>query len=118
MAIQSLQDFQASYGMDPVEVEIQFGKDAAFSILLKPLSATARDAFEASVVGEKGKNNLANLRARLVQKCWVDGEGKPIGTAEQIGAQRADMIGAIFDKVRVLNGMDKDVDKVAEEKND
>jgi len=118
MAIQSLQDFQTSYGMDPVEVSIQFGKDAAFSIFLKPLSATARDAFEASVVGEKGKNNLANLRARLVHKCWVTGEGKSIGTAEEIGAQRADLVGAIFDKVRELNGMDKDVAKVDEEKND
>jgi len=118
MAIQSLQDFQSSFGMDPVEVEIQFGKDAAFSILLKPLSAKARDRFEASVVGDKGKNNLANLRARLVAECWVNGEGKPIGTADQIGEQRADMIAAIFDKVRELNGMDKDVAKVDEEKND
>ncbi len=66
MAIQSLQDFQASYGMDPVEVEIQFGKDAAFSILLKPLSAKDRDSFEASVVGVKGKTNLENLRKLAV----------------------------------------------------
>mgnify|MGYP000090932032 CR=1 FL=1 len=118
MAIQSLQDFQASFGMDPVEVEIQFSKDAAFSILLKPLSAKDRDSFEASVVGVKGKTNLENLRAKLVQKCWVNGEGKPIGSAEAIGEQRADVIGAIFDKVRELNGMDKDVAKVDEEKND
>jgi hypothetical protein len=118
MAIQSLQEFQSTFGMDPVEVEVQFGKDAAFSIYLKPLAASARDAFEASVVGEKGKTNLVNLRARLVEKCWVDKEGKPIGDAKQIGAQRSDVIAAIFDKVRELNGMDKDVAKVDEEKND
>jgi len=118
VAIQSLKDFEQSYGMEPVEVEIQFGKEAAFSILLKPLSSSARDAFEASVVGVKGKSNLENLRARLVQKCWVDGDGKPIGTVEQIGAQRSDVVAAIFDKVRELNGMDKDVDKVEEAKND
>jgi hypothetical protein len=104
--------------MDPVEVSIQFGKDAAFSIFLKPLSSAARDSFEASVVGEKGKNNLLNLRARLVQKCWVNSEGKLVGTPEEVGAQRADALAAIFEKVRELNGMDKDVAKVDEEKND
>lgn len=118
MAIQSLQEFEASYGMDPVEVEIKFGKEAAFSIYLKPLSSTARDAYEASVVGVKGKTNLENLRARLVEKCWVDADGKRIGTAEQIGAQRSDMVSAIFDKVREMNGMDKDEAKVEEAKND
>jgi len=118
MAIQTLKDLQTSYGMDPVEVEIQFGTEAAFSILLKPLSASARDAFEASVIGEKGKNNLANLRARLVYKCWVDETGKPVGSADEIGAMRADLIAAVFDKVRQLNGMDKDVAKVDDEKND
>ena len=118
MAIQTLKDFETTFSMDVVEVAIQFGTDAAFSIYLKPLSAAARDAFEASVVGEKGKTNLANLRSRLVHKCWVDAEGKAIGSETQIGAQRADVIAAIFDKVRELNGMDKDVAKVEEEKND
>lgn len=116
MAIQSLEDFQATFGMDPVEVEIP-GKEP-FSVLLKPLSATARDEFEASVVGVKGKSNLENLRARLVEKCWVDDKGKPIGTAAQIGRQRADKINGIFDKIRELNGMDKDVAEVEEAKND
>jgi hypothetical protein len=118
MAIQSLQDFRALFGMEPVEVEIRFGTDAAFSIYLKPLSSAARDAFEASVLGEKGKQNLANLRARLVQKCWVNAEGKPVGTAEEVGAERAELIGKIFDKIRELNGMDKDVAKAEDEKND
>ena len=118
MAIQTLEEFQSPYSMDVVEVDIKFGKDAAFSIFLKPLTSTARDKFEADVVGVKGKTNLENLRARLVQKCWVDGEGKPIGSVEAIGNQRADIIAAIFDKVRELNGMDKDVAKVEEEKND
>ena len=111
MAIHNLQDLQTSYGMEAVAVEIQFGRDAAFSIecFLRPLSSSQRDRFEASVVGEKGKRNLANLRARLVADCWVNEDGEKIGTAEQIGEQRADLVGAIFDRVRQLNGMDADV---------
>jgi hypothetical protein len=124
MAIQSLQDFQTTFRMDPVEVEIVLGKEASFSILLKPLSSAARDAFETSIAyavkdkGEKGKAALATLRSSLVHKCWVGADGKPIGTLAQIGEQRADVIAAIFEKVRELNGMDKDVAKVEEEKND
>lgn len=115
MAIQSLAEFQSTFAMDPVEVDIQLGKEAPFSILLKPLSSAARDRFEASVVGEKGKRNLDNLRARLVSECWVNSEGKPIGKPSEIGEQRAELIGAIFDKVRELNGMDTDPAAVEEE---
>ncbi len=109
MLIQSLQEFQNSFSTKPVEVEItkdgQNAKDGTFSIYLKPLTSAERDRFEASIVGEKGKRNLANLRARLVANCWVNAEGKPVGTADEIGKQRADLIGAIFDKVREMNGM-------------
>lgn len=109
---QSLEQFQAAFGCEPVQVELdeQFAKDGAFStVLLKPLTSAERDEFEASVVGVEGKRNLHNLRARLVCNCWVNGDGKPIGTAKQIGELRADFIGHLFDKVRELNGMDDDV---------
>jgi len=119
MAIQSLQEFQTQFSMDVAEVEVpEFGKEAAFSIFLKPLSAEQRDAFEASVIGIKGRTNMHNLRARLVQKAWVNADGGSIGTPEQVGAQRADVINAIFEVVRERNGMDKDVAKAEEEKND
>lgn len=108
MTIQSLQEFQATFGTKPVEVEIQFAKEGAFSVLLKPLTSAERDAFEASIVGEEGKRNLSNLRARLVAFCWVNAEGKPVGKPDEIGALRADLVGEIFDKVRELNGMDAD----------
>jgi len=118
MTIRSLDEFRSTFGTDAVEVEVKFGKEAAFSIYLKPLTSAARDAFEASVVGAEGKRNLDNLRARLVAGCWVDDQGKPIGTAKQIGEMRADAVGAIFDKVRELNGMDADVAAVEEAGND
>ena len=105
--IQTLEQFQATFASEPVEVKLeQFGKDAVF--YLKPLVSTDRDNFEASVVGVDGKRNLANLRARLVSLCWCDAEGKPIGSAKQIGGLRADLVGALFDEIRSMNGMDSD----------
>lgn len=107
MAIQTLAQFQSSFGSKPVEVKLeQFGKDAVF--YLKPLTSADRDNFEASVVGIDGKRNLLNLRARLVALCWCNEEGKPIGSAKEIGTLRADLVGALFDEIRHQNGMDAD----------
>ena len=106
-SIQTLEQFQTTFGSKPVEVKLdKFGKDAVF--YLKPLTSADRDNFEASVVGVDGKRNLINLRARLVALCWCDKDGKPIGSSKDIGNLRADLVGAIFDEVRHQNGMDAD----------
>ena len=110
--IQTLEQFQKTFGVEPVEVTLEeFGKDATF--FLKPLKSADRDNFEASVVGIDGKRNLLNLRARLVSLAWCDAEGKPIGSAKQIGELRSDLVNALFDRVRVLNGMETE-DEIAE----
>ena len=107
MAIQTLAQFQSTFGSKPVKVVLeQFGKDASF--YLKPLISSDRDAFEASVVGVDGKRDLYNLRARLVSLCLCDKDGKVLGTAKQIGALRADVLGELFTEVRHMNGMDAD----------
>lgn len=107
MAIQTLKDFQSTFACKPVEVEVEFD-DNALSVFLKPLTSAQRDAFEASIVGVDGKRDLSNLRARLVADCLVDEDGKPIGSAKQIGELDARLVNALFEKVRVLNGMDGD----------
>lgn len=107
MSIQSLEQFQSTFGSKPVKFVLEkFGKDAAF--YLKPLISADRDAFEASVVGVDGKRDLYNLRARLVALCLCDEDGKVLGTAKQIGLLRADLVGELFTEVRHMNGMDAD----------
>ena len=107
MAIQSLEQFQTTFAAKPVKVGLeQFGKAAVF--YLKPLISCDRDAFEASVVGVEGKRDLYNLRARLVALCLCDEHGTHLGNAKQIGAQRSDLVDALFNKVRHINGMDAD----------
>jgi hypothetical protein len=109
MAIQSLEQFRTTFASQPVEVELpQFAKDGAFSVFLRPLKSRDRDNFEASVVGMDGQRDLHNLRARLVALCWCNEEGNPIGSEDEVGDLRADFVGALFDKVRELNGMDSD----------
>ena len=111
-AIQSLEQFTSTFGADPVEIELsQFATDGSFSdvsVFLKPLTSSARDRFEASVVGVDGKRDLTNLRARLVAECLCDESGENIGNADAIGALRADVVGILFDAVRSLNHMDTD----------
>ena len=47
-SIQTLEQFQTTFGSKPVEVKLdKFGKDAVF--YLKPLTSADRDNFEASV---------------------------------------------------------------------
>lgn len=127
-----LSQFQSVYGTEAVRVEFsEFAKDGAFStkhvkalkdagfeaIFLKPLTSEERDGFESSIVGVDGKSrNMANLRARLVALCWCDEDGKPVGNAKEIGALRADLVGALFAKIREINGMD--TESVEEAKND
>lgn len=115
MTIQSFEQFQQTFASTPVEVSLeQFGKDAVF--YLRPLRSADRDNFEASVVGTDGKRDLRNLRARLVSLCLCNEDGEPIATADQIGALRADLVGALFDEVRHLNGMDaEDVEEAGKD---
>lgn len=108
MAIQSLAEFQSTFAPKAVEVEVTVAKEGTFKVYLKPLTSAQRDAFEASVVGVDGKRDLSNLRARLVADCLVTAEGKPIGSAKELGNLDARLVGALFEEVRKLNGMDSE----------
>ncbi len=108
MVIQSLAEFQQTFQPKPVEIEVTVAKEGVYKVYLKPLTSAQRDAFEASVVGQDGKRDLSNLRARLVADCLVTAEGKPIGSAKELGGLDARLVGALFDEVRKLNGMDSD----------
>ncbi len=80
---------------------------------IRSLSARERDLFEESIGAEEGKQNLVNLRARLVVLCLCDEDGGRIfqdGQAEELGAKNAQVISRLFDLARKLSGMtDADV---------
>lgn len=109
---------------DDISTEVvpvpEWGPNAA--VRLKVLSAAERDAFEASTVTTKGgkqKPNLANLRARLVARCMVDGDGKRVfesGDVARLGNKSSKALDRLFAKCQEINGFsDKDIEELAED---
>jgi hypothetical protein len=91
------------------------------TVRLRMLTAKERDAFEASTVetrGNKMKQNLANIRARLVSLCIVDESGKRVfesGDVARLGEKSAAALQRLFNKCNELNGLtDEDVEDLAE----
>lgn len=89
------------------------------SVLLAPMSAIERDAFEASMLDNKGKsdkNRLRNFRARFIASCIVDESGNRLFSDKDIvalGQKSAAAVSRLFEKCRDINGMtDSDVEEI------
>jgi hypothetical protein len=117
-------DRNAILDFDDIETIVvpvpEWGAKAA--VRLKVLSAAERDAFEASTVSMKGgkqKPNLANLRARLVARCLVDGNGNRVfesGDVARLGNKSSKALDRLFAKCQELNGFsDKDIEELTED---
>lgn len=90
-------------------------------VRLKSISGTKRDAYEASLIDERGasrKMNLRNARAKLIILTACDETGRPLFTTEDLralGAKNAAPLDRLFDAARKLTGMsDDDVEKLTE----
>lgn len=111
-------------GGKPAELEQEFGifSGKVFAALaregsfyLKPLMSTARDSFEASIVGVKGERDMERFRARLVSMCWCYENGDSVGNPRQLGDQmRADLVAELFVMCQKMNGMEADANAVEE----
>jgi hypothetical protein len=89
------------------------------SVRISTMTAADRDAFEATMIPEKGKDKagqLANFRARFVAKCLVDEEGNLVFSPKdvlELGRKSASVLSFLFEQCRELNGMtDKDVEEL------
>lgn len=89
------------------------------TVRIASMSAADRDAFEATLIPEKGKrqaDKMANFRARFVAKCLTDEEGNRLFTDKDIvelGRKNANVVNRLFDRARDLNGMtEKDVEEL------
>lgn len=91
-------------------------------VRLKMLTAAERDDFEASTVEMKRgkqKQNLANLRARLVARCLVNSDGQRIftsGDVARLGRKSAAALDLLFTKCQELNGFSEgDIEELTED---
>jgi hypothetical protein len=88
-------------------------------VLIQGMSGTQRDAWEASLVegrGKRRKMNTANIRAKLVAQCCVDGSGVRLFTdadMDILGETRVDVLNRLFNVAQRLSGVsDDDVDEL------
>lgn len=92
--------------------------EAESYVLVRTLTAGEFDAWEAARLEKHGKNRRVNyryFRASLVALCWVDEEGKPEFTAEEIDDMPAKPIDRIFQAAKAANGAsDEDADFFSE----
>ncbi len=87
---------------------------------VRGLTGAERDAFEQSIVEQRGKDtrmNLRNIRAKLVAMCVVDEEGNRVfhdEDAELLGKKSAAALNRIFEVAQRLSGLrPEDVEELA-----
>jgi len=90
-------------------------------VIVKALTGRERDAFEASIAGERSgkrvKLDLENLRARFVAACVVDEKGQPLfypSDVKLLGEKSAAALQRVFAVGQRLSGLsDDDVEELA-----
>lgn len=89
------------------------------TVTVRELTGRERDAFEGSIVEQKGKKsvvNLDNMRAKFVAACAVDEQGQLIffpSDVERLGDLSAAALNRVFDVGRRLSGLtDDDVEEL------
>lgn len=90
------------------------------TVRVKSLTAAQRDAFEASSIKGKGKNqtvNYANVRARLLALTIVDEDGAPLfehSDVKALGEKNAGAVDRLFEVASRLSGVgEEDVEELA-----
>jgi hypothetical protein len=81
------------------------------SVYVRALTGAERDAFETSIVEQRGKStkmNLKNIRAKLVALTVVDEEGNRIfsdSDASALGKKSAAALDKVFEVAQRLSGL-------------
>lgn len=84
------------------------------TVIVRGMTGSQRDAYEASLMVGRGQNqqiNVKNARAKLVVRCLVDENGKQLFSDEDVnalGAKSGAAIKRIFDVAARLSGLSDD----------
>lgn len=80
-------------------------------VIVRGMTGTERDAFEAGLIVGKGKHrdvNMTNMRAKLVAFCCIDEAGAPLFSptdVEALGRTRADVLNRLYTPAAKLSGI-------------
>jgi len=83
------------------------------SVRIKLMSASDRDAYEAStfkMIGKEIKPDMVNARAKLVSKCAIDEDGNLLfsaGEVGKLGQKSSAAMDRLVSAARKINGMDE-----------
>lgn len=87
--------------------------------LVRGMTGTDRDAYEAAMITQRGKRstvNLENMRAKLVARCLVNPDGTRVFTDDEIGhvgQMRADLLDRLYAVAQRLSGLrEEDIDEL------
>lgn len=113
----SKEDILKRTDLETEEVEVP---EWGGTVLVRALSGTERDAYEASCMSDRGKQgmvrNLANVRAKLVVRSLVDEDGKRLftdGDAAALGETSAAVLDRLFEVAARLSRMnDEDIEEL------
>jgi hypothetical protein len=101
-------------GAKDLDSEIVHMPEWGGDVKVRMMTGTERDAFEASIFEVKGtdtKQNMVNLRAKLVGRVLIDDDGARLFTdkeIEELGKKSARSLDKIFKVAQRLNGIGGD----------
>lgn len=106
---------------DDLRTEIVAVPEWGGEVIVKALTGRERDAFEASIAGERSgrrvRLDLQNIRARFVASCVVDEHGQPLfypSDVALLGEKSAAALQRVFEVGQRLSGLsDDDVEELA-----
>lgn len=111
---------EAILNVDDLPRELVAVPEWGGEVYVRALTGAERDAFEQSIVEQRGKStrmNLRNIRAKLVSLAVIDGNGNRIFSDDDVkwlGNKSAAALDRIFEVAQRLSGLrDEDVDELA-----
>lgn len=115
-------DRAAIFAVPDLQYEDVYVPEWGGTVRVRGLTAAERDAYEASILDQRGRGtrvNMRNARAKLVVLSVVDGEGRRVfadGDAEPLGEKSAAAIDRIFAVAARLSGItDRDMEELVED---
>jgi hypothetical protein len=113
---------EAILGADDRQTEVVEVPEWGGAVIVRALSGTERDAYEASLVTLRRDGsqrfNMENVRARLAALSIVGEDGERLfgdGDLKALGAKSAQALDRVFDAARRLSGLsDEDIEELAE----